>query len=782
MKQKIGLQDSWFLVIYLFTFSIIGWGWARSVTKDLHWRQDHNRCGGHFHWQAYKQPKDRKALLIKGQKTQWQVHQTNVCWSGRVVIRQGSRRLMTQQACFVRHKKRGWQRGLFSERLSYVDRLLRAVAYSGSWDVPQDQVNLEHVRYRLFGPQKKRHYWGRASLLRREHSGHYVAEHVTLTTCSPRRPVWQIAAHKIEFSMKSGWADAWNSVFSMGGVPLFYWPYLRFPIDNKRHTGFLYPQLVSAQGAYLGVPFYLNMAPNFDGLLTPFVPLRQLDKHGFGLGGRIRGLWQHSNVQLEGQLWFANGHWEEERAQALQGSLSVLQRKHLLASPKRMRYWWYWQQKAHWGKQVDLNINLRYVSDDALVFEHGLLDMATLGQTVVSSDIVGAWHDPHNAVQLGWALKHVLVPAGNYDLMYQTVYQRLPYIHWDLWGRYQGFKYRGMVQVDHFVQHDEALLLGADADAWRFVFLPELIGRHVNEWGHITGTFSLPMRGYRQLEPAQSALAVPQVNLDLKGRKNTFSSAGNKGQGWVWWPRLGYRFAPFSPQNTGANFDARMVDPQAFLFAPRRFVGFDRFADANEMSYALVLSHKAKSKAEKSWRGLVGQNVALVNHRVCLHADCADDLQAHYHFSPVYLQAHWSFAKGWLWDNSFSYVMQLGQVNDLFTSLGYKKNDNAMILGYYRYNLHSGYRFQLGQAVSQDRPQSQFGGKVNWSLGRDWWVFADIAAVQDQQTRLTYDVGVQYTSCCWQLKVHVQGFGKIATEKTLKPHILLSLHLLGLGS
>src|SRR5690606_40334294 len=53
--------------------------------------------------------------------------------------------------------------------------------------------------------------------------------------------------------------------------PFLYTPYITFPIDDRRKTGVLPPRLSysDGDGLDLAVPYYLNLAPNYDATLTP---------------------------------------------------------------------------------------------------------------------------------------------------------------------------------------------------------------------------------------------------------------------------------------------------------------------------------------------------------------------------------------------------------------------------------------------------------------------------------------------------------------------------------
>ncbi len=48
--------------------------------------------------------------------------------------------------------------------------------------------------------------------------------------------------------------------------PSLYFPYFNYPIDNERHSGFLFPSYgsTSNSGYEFTVPYYWNIAPYYD--------------------------------------------------------------------------------------------------------------------------------------------------------------------------------------------------------------------------------------------------------------------------------------------------------------------------------------------------------------------------------------------------------------------------------------------------------------------------------------------------------------------------------------
>lgn len=69
---------------------------------------------------------------------------------------------------------------------------------------------------------------------------------------------------------------------------MFYTPYIYFPIDDRRQSGFLPPSFSSTSdtGFTLVTPYYFNLAPNYDATLYP----RYMAKRGMMLEGEFRYL------------------------------------------------------------------------------------------------------------------------------------------------------------------------------------------------------------------------------------------------------------------------------------------------------------------------------------------------------------------------------------------------------------------------------------------------------------------------------------------------------------
>ncbi|HCU90124.1 MAG TPA: hypothetical protein DGR97_09275, partial [Gammaproteobacteria bacterium] len=115
-----------------------------------------------------------------------------------------------------------------------------------------------------------------------------VLRGVDYTTCKTKNPDWQFSASEIKLNHNAGRGSAVHALFKIRNVPVFYFPYVNFPLDNKRKSGFLIPSIGSSNvsGTDIRTPYYFNLAPNYDATFAP----RYMGDRGVMLGGQFRYL------------------------------------------------------------------------------------------------------------------------------------------------------------------------------------------------------------------------------------------------------------------------------------------------------------------------------------------------------------------------------------------------------------------------------------------------------------------------------------------------------------
>ena len=181
---------------------------------------------------------------------------------------------------------------LFSDRASFQQSTGDAVATgkvrllkegntlaSESLSVNIESQKGEAENAELFYKQKNLYVKGRK--LAKTGLGDYRLEQATFTTCDGPSPGWKFSAGKLDVTLDE-YGTARNVLFYVKGIPLFYTPYLVFPVMRERQSGFLFPHIGSSnkKGFSFGIPYYWAVSPSQD--LT--VDLDIQSKRGAGLG------------------------------------------------------------------------------------------------------------------------------------------------------------------------------------------------------------------------------------------------------------------------------------------------------------------------------------------------------------------------------------------------------------------------------------------------------------------------------------------------------------------
>lgn len=117
---------------------------------------------------------------------------------------------------------------------------------------------------------EQRHARGRAEYALRDEPDVVDLRNATFTTCPVGKNDWSLYGKDVTLDQKEGIGSAWHALFRIKDVPVLYTPYAQFPLDNRRRTGFLIPSFgnTSKSGVEIVVPYYFNLAPNYDATLT----------------------------------------------------------------------------------------------------------------------------------------------------------------------------------------------------------------------------------------------------------------------------------------------------------------------------------------------------------------------------------------------------------------------------------------------------------------------------------------------------------------------------------
>jgi len=485
---------------------------------------------------------------------------------------------------------------IIAENITY-DRLLEQVDAEGGVVLKDDSLLLEGSSLQMnmlsdsgtienatYALREKRAR-GKAVRVIRHRADLHDMEKASFTTCPPGRKDWQLFADTLTLDQDAGVGTAKNVTVRFKDVPVFYTPYASFPLSDARKTGFLTPSYGSSSedGFELATPFYWNLAPNYDALITP----RYLKKRGLLTELSFRHLLK-SNSGITNMAYLPSDD---------------------LTGEDRKAFFWELDGKA--TSRLSYNVDYNYVSDKQYFEDFGD-DLTSTSISHLRRQLTT------NYAGKGWNLR------ANFE-GYQTLsgtdpYQRLPQVTFFTDGELAN----GLLEYD---LNAETTLFDSDTlvDGSRIDIYPSVNLRYER-----SAYFVEPRLGLRY-----TLYDLDGQPLGLDDNPDRFTPIASLDSGLFFerdvdlWglnllntlePRAFYLYVPEKDQSDIPLFDTDDQDINAYsLFSTNRFSGADRQGDANQLTLALT-SRMLSQGGSELLKASVGQIVYFEDREVTLRA------------------------------------------------------------------------------------------------------------------------------------------------------------------
>lgn len=107
----------------------------------------------------------------------------------------------------------------------------------------------------------------------------------TITSCDGNNPGWKFRVDDMNVTLED-FAYGKNATFYLGDIPVFWLPYLVFPVKTERQSGFLIPKFghSNKKGVFAEIPYYQALSPGQD--LTATLDLQSARGAGVRLDHR----------------------------------------------------------------------------------------------------------------------------------------------------------------------------------------------------------------------------------------------------------------------------------------------------------------------------------------------------------------------------------------------------------------------------------------------------------------------------------------------------------------
>jgi len=617
---------------------------------------------------------------------------------------------------------------------------------SADYNVESGRLDINTATFLLHGPEMR----GQAQSLARIGDNEVLISQGLLTTCGPQQNDWALVAQEIRLDQTKGFGTAKHLRLEVLDVPVFYWPWVSFPIDDRRKSGFLYPGFGTSSagsGGFVALPYYLNLAPNYDATITP----QFMDGRGLFTEVESRYLSRYGETSLQlgyidsdtffrdenpaenGQRWALDATTEAAlgRGWTGYGDFSVVSDDDYLSDLNR---------SLDIGQATHLQRRggVRY-QDASQYFNAYLNDYQTVAKRI--ADV----NRPY--AQLPEVLYSALTDAGALELGVESQYT--------------------------YFQRDNDNLRGLDrANGQRLRLVPELALPLRALWGYSRPSLSVDYTRY-QLEDytlgnGNFERTVPVVQWDnglyFDRQGSLFDTPFNQ----TLEPRLYYAWADANAdQNDIPDFD---TDLKSFrfdqLFQRNRFTGGDRVGDTHQLTVALTSRFNDLQTGAERARFSLGQIQYFEDRDVSLFGVGAEDRSR----SPMAAEAVLSPLETLEIRSSLLWDPDANQTEEGRSQLTFHSRD-------YRYLASVGHTYSKGTATVTQLEQADVGVVFPVSnrlslIGR--WVYdTDLDRTVGSLT------GVEYNNCCWSLQLVHQNY--FTDEQKLDSRILFQIQLKGLG-
>ncbi len=639
---------------------------------------------------------------------------------------------------------------LASGSVHYEDASNTFYATQARADLAADSTELTDVRYAL----KERRGQGRAAKVTTTQGDHTTLEDLSYTACPGDDPSWQIEASSLVIDRQAGQAAARDFKVRIGGIPVIYSPYATFPIDDRRKSGLLAPKLGGGSDGFdIAVPYYWNIAPNYDATLVP----RLISDRGYQAGGEFRYLYAGGSGQVDGE-WLP----DDDQLGIDRERLRVRHNGSLLP-----------------GVRLDADIN--HVSDDRYFVDLGdsmnTSSTSVLGSVAQLSGGARKWH---------WSVladEYELILPDTEERFQREPYKRLPRAAFAYGDRLGNWRYGVNTEWVDFGSEaycssaaGSACVTARPVEGSRFDLTPFLGYELAPSYGHLRARGSLRYTSYdldvssadaATFTDASVSRATPIFSLDsglIFERPNAF---GNSNLRQTLEPRMYYLYVPQREQSGIPVFDTAAMDFSfAQLFRENRYTGADRQADANQLT--LALSSRLLDDADGGERAALnlGQIYYFDDPSIFLPEEIAagalDERQRSAYVAEIRarLTGTWSVTGGLRYDPETEHT-DFGAIR-----LQKRFGESGLVNLGYRYRPD---RLEQGD-VSALVPINE-----NWRAVFRWNYSLR------ESTTLEAIAGFEYISCCYSVRLLSRNYLRgIGTER--RTAVFVEFELTGLGS
>jgi LPS-assembly protein len=523
---------------------------------------------------------------------------------------------------------------------------------------------------------------GESSLIEFLDEDHYRLHDATYSNCAPGDDSWWVKAETLDIDRQEQKAVGHHATMYFQGVPIISSPYFSMPLGSERRSGVLTPSYYfdSRSGLQVTVPYYWNMAPNYDYTITPALYPRW--------GALIGNEFRHLEPTVRGVINYDVMPYDRSSSSS---------REHLTVNETYANFW-----------GLSASVNYNRVSDDKFLtdFSHSLAEAAPIELPQIESVTYSqTYWNATVQVARNQTLFSLLNPPGTSGN--PPPYDRAPEFtvnatHAD-WG---GFDVSALVDATRF--RNETLEEGTRFIVNPSVSYPVLSAGYFlvprMQW-NVT-EYDLDPTHHNGVSSATRSLPIGSVDAGLVFERP--SQWLGRGATQTLEPRVYYAYIPFRDQSRLPNYDS--ADPTftfSQLFTENAYTGNDRIGEANQVTTAVVSRMIDEESGAERFRAAVGQRFYFGPQRVTLPGESPRT----YLKSDLLLEASAQTAHDWKGELELEYSSLESQIVRADVGIRWQPKAASVVDLSYRYQSAALHQIDLA---------------TQWPLTRRWYAVTNL--------------------------------------------------------
>jgi len=567
---------------------------------------------------------------------------------------------------------------------------------------------------------------GGAEVMHIHDKQHFTLDKASYTTCPAGNQDWVLRVDELGIDKSRQVGTAHHAWIEFKNIPILYSPWMDFPLNDQRKSGFLSPIFGGTVngGSELTLPYYWNISANRDATIAP----RYMLKRGLMFNNEFRYLEPKYTGEVHVDALFHDELTNDRR--------SFFSLKH----------------SQDISARLSGEINFNRVSDDSYFRDLANEVNATSQVNLLREGVLSynrIWWQGTVRAQLFQTLQDPEAPI-------LAPYKRLPEVtinaqkikygaNLDFEGEFVDFSHPSLPNGRRLVLNPGISYPLLSSDAY---YVTPKIALHSTQYVMGVNNTSALVNSSRTL-PILSVDSGLVLEREWEGLGKEYVQTLE--------PRAFYVYIPYEDQSLMPNFDSAPADFNfTQIFTENRFSGSDRVGDTNQVTLAMTSRLLEQGNGKERLRMMLGERFSFTSPKVNLAAP-ATTLNK----SDILLAASGRITNEWSLDSEIQFDPNQSHTQRYNFSAKYRPESGKA--------LNFGYRF-LRSTLRQVDVSTQWPLFSRWhGVGR--WNYS----LQDGLI-LEAMAGLEYNQDCWALRLVAQRFATATQQSNVGFFVQLELN------